>query len=62
MDSVPDEVNGFSSLPNPSNHTMTLGYIQRLTEMSTDDLRPGGGGEGERGRLVRLTAICEPTV
>jgi hypothetical protein len=42
------------SLPNPSNRTMVLGFIQPLTEMSTKRL-PGGGGGGKGGRRVRLT-------
>jgi hypothetical protein len=55
----PDEVD-FFNLPNPSNHTMALGSIQSLTQMSTRNL-PGG-----KGRLVRtadnLPAMCEPIV
>jgi hypothetical protein len=37
---TPDEVTGFSKLPNPSSHTMALVLTQPLTEMSTRNL-PG---------------------
>jgi hypothetical protein len=33
-DSSPVEVIEFFNLPNPSSHTMTLGFIQPRTEMS----------------------------
>jgi hypothetical protein len=49
--SIPDEVIGFSSWPNPCSRTMVLGSTQPLTDMSTRNLtggkRPPGG--------VRLT-------
>jgi hypothetical protein len=57
--SIPDEVTGFFSWPNPASRTMALESTQPLTEMSTRNL-PGG-----KGRLVcgadNLTAICELT-
>jgi hypothetical protein len=34
----------FCNLPNPSSHTMVLGSIQPLTEMSTRNLPGGWGG------------------
>jgi hypothetical protein len=37
---VPDEVDFFFNLSNPSSRTMELGSTQALTEMSTKDL-PG---------------------
>jgi hypothetical protein len=58
--SIPDEVTGFSNLPNLSSCTMALGSTQPLTEMSTGNL-PGGKGRPARG-ADNLTAICEPTV
>jgi hypothetical protein len=39
--SIPDEVIGYFSLPNPSSHTMALGSTQPLTEISTRNI-PGG--------------------
>jgi hypothetical protein len=42
----------FFNLPNPSSRTMALGSTQPLTEMSTRNLR-GGGGNGR----VRLTTF-----
>jgi hypothetical protein len=58
--SVLDEVIGFFSWPNPSNHTVALGWTQLLTEISTRNL-PGG-----KGWLVRKadnhTAIFETIV
>jgi hypothetical protein len=44
--SVPDEVTGIFSWPNPSSRTVALGPIQPLTEMSTTNLLGG------KGRLV----------
>jgi hypothetical protein len=35
---IPDEVTGFFTLHNPSSRTMTLGWTQLLTEMSTRNL------------------------
>jgi hypothetical protein len=59
LGSIPDEVIGFFSWPNPSSSIMTQGSTP-LTEMSTRNL-PGG-----KMRLARkadnLTAICETTV
>jgi hypothetical protein len=60
MGSIPDDVNGFFNLPNPSSRIMALASTQPLTEMSTRNI-PGG-----KGRLARkadnLTAICEPII
>jgi hypothetical protein len=41
--SIPDEVIGFLSCPDPSSRTMVLESTQSLTEMSTRNL-PGGKG------------------
>jgi hypothetical protein len=55
--SIPDEVIGFFSLPNPSSRTMALGLTQLLRKMSTRNLR---GGKGRPAREAdNLTAICE---
>jgi hypothetical protein len=43
VDSISDEVIGFSNLRNPSSRTMALGSTQPLTEMSTRNL-PGSKG------------------
>jgi hypothetical protein len=48
--SSPNDVDFFFNLPNPSKHTMALGSIQPLAEMSTRNLQGGKGG-----RRVRLT-------
>jgi hypothetical protein len=50
--SIPDEVIGSFSWPNPSRCTMALGSIQPLTEMSTRNIP---GGKKAAGRWVRLT-------
>jgi hypothetical protein len=55
---VQDEVI-FFNLPNPSSHTMALGSIQPLTELSTRNL-PGGKNRPAR-RADNLAAICVPT-
>jgi hypothetical protein len=58
MGSIPDEVTEFFNLPNPSSHTMTLGFSQSLIEMSTrkcflvSEVRPVHNADN-------LTAICE---
>jgi hypothetical protein len=45
----------FSNLPNPSHHTIALGFTQALTEMSTRNL------PGEKCvRHVRLTTLAPP--
>jgi hypothetical protein len=53
----PKRLLNFFNLPNPSSRTMTLGYTQPLTEMST---------RNRKGRPVRKadnhTAICEKIV
>jgi hypothetical protein len=41
--SVPDEVIGFFSWPNPSSSTMALRSTQPLTEMSSRNFRGGKG-------------------
>jgi hypothetical protein len=58
--SIPDEVTGFFSCPNPSNRTMSQGSTQHLTEMSTRNL-PVGKWRPVR-KADNLTAICEPIV
>jgi hypothetical protein len=57
---VPNEMDFFFNLPNPSSRTMALGSSQPLTEMSTGNL-PGGKGRPAR-RADNLDAICEPNV
>jgi hypothetical protein len=56
---IPDEVD-FFNLPNPSSHTMALGSIQHLTEMSIKNL-PGGKKRPPR-RTDIVAAIYEPNV
>jgi hypothetical protein len=51
--SNPDEVIGFFNWPNPSSRAMALGSTLPLTEMSTRNLRGGGGVNS--GLHVRLT-------
>jgi hypothetical protein len=58
--SIPNEVTGFFSLPNPTSHTMALGLTQPLTDMSNRNL-PGGKG-WLVGKADNLTAIYEQTV
>jgi hypothetical protein len=64
VSSIPNEVIGLFSWPNLSSHTMALGSTQPLTEMSTSNLRGGGGVKG--GRPARKadnpSVICEQTV
>jgi hypothetical protein len=45
--SIPDQVNWFFNLPNPSGRTMALGSTQPLTQTSTRNL-PGGEGRPAR--------------
>jgi hypothetical protein len=58
MSCSPEGATEFSSLPNPSSHIMTLGFIQPLTEIKMF--------VGSRVRPVHKadnrTAICEPTL
>jgi hypothetical protein len=58
--SLPNEIVGFFSLPNPSSLTVVLGSTQRLTEMSTWNI-PGGKGRPDR-KADNLTTIYEPIV
>jgi hypothetical protein len=58
--SIPDEVIGFFSLPNPSSRTVALGSTRPLTEMSTRKL-PEGKGRPAR-KTDKLTPIFEPIV
>jgi hypothetical protein len=58
--SIPNEVIGYFSWPNPSNRTMALGSTLPLTEMSTRNL-PGGIGQPAC-KPDSLTPICEPIV
>jgi hypothetical protein len=58
--SIPEEVIGFFSSPNPSSRTMDLESTQPLIEMSTGYL---SWGKGRPTRKVdNLTAICEPDI
>jgi hypothetical protein len=57
---VPDEVDFFFNLPNPSSRTMALRSTQTLTKMSTRNF-PGGKKRLAR-RADNLAAICEPNV
>jgi hypothetical protein len=58
--SIPDEVIGVFSCPNPSSRTMALGSTHFLTEMSTRNLQ---GGKGRPARKAdNLAAIFEPIV
>jgi hypothetical protein len=45
---VSDVATGYFNLPNPSRRTMTLGYTQPPTEMSTRNLPVGKSGRRER--------------
>jgi hypothetical protein len=56
----PDEVIGFSNLPNPSSCTMVLGPTQPLTEISTRNL-PGGKGRSQS-KADNFIANCESIV
>jgi hypothetical protein len=58
--SIPDEVCGIFSWPNPSIRTMALWSTEPLTEMNTRNL-PGDKGRPAR-KADNLTAICEPIV
>jgi hypothetical protein len=40
-DSIPDEVIGYLSWPNPTIHTVALGSTKSLAEMSTRNLPAG---------------------
>jgi hypothetical protein len=57
--SVTDEVIGIFNWPNPSSHTVALGFTQPLTEMNTRHLR---GKEQLVYKADDLTAITEPAV
>jgi hypothetical protein len=58
----------FFNLPNPSSHTMALGFTDllgfTLTEMSTrrTQIMFLGSGAWLACKAVNLTAICEPSV
>jgi hypothetical protein len=54
---VPDEVDYFFNLLNPSSRTVTLGSTQSLTEMSTRNLP--GVKKLTACRPDKLAAICE---
>jgi hypothetical protein len=56
---VPDLVDIFN-LPNPSSHTMALGSIHSLTEMSTRNLP--GGKKRPALRTDNFAAIYEPNI
>jgi hypothetical protein len=58
--SIPDEIIGFLSWPDPSSRTMSLGSTQHLTEMTARNL-PRPKGQPAR-KADNLTAICEPIV
>jgi hypothetical protein len=57
---VPDEVDFFFNLLNPSSRTMALASTQHLREMSTRSL-PGGKGRSAL-KAGNPAAICEPMV
>jgi hypothetical protein len=57
--SNPNQVIVVFNLPDPSSHTMTLGLIEPLTEMSTNNPR---GGKARAVRKADLTAICKANV
>jgi hypothetical protein len=57
---IPDEITGFFSRPNPSSRNMALGLTQPLKEMSTKNLR--GGEERPVCKANNLTTICESIV
>jgi hypothetical protein len=59
-DSIPDEVIGIFSRPNPSSRTMVLGLTQPLTEMSTRNFP--GGKERPMSKADNIIAICEKIV
>jgi hypothetical protein len=58
--SIPEEVNWFLQLPNPSGRTKALELTQPLREMSTRKL-PEWKGQPAR-KAWNFTAICEPIV
>jgi hypothetical protein len=57
---VPDKVDFFFNLPNPSSHIMALGSTQPLAEMSTRNFP--GDKKRPTHKADNLTAICEPNV
>jgi hypothetical protein len=57
---VPDEVDFFFNLPNPSSRTMALGSTHSLTGMSTRNLPRGKKRPARRGD--NITAICVTNV
>jgi hypothetical protein len=54
--SIPGEVIGFFSWPNPSSRIMTLGSTQPIAEMSTRNIPEGKGRSACK--ADSLTAIC----
>jgi hypothetical protein len=58
--SIPVEIIGFFNSPNPSSHTMSLGWTLPLREMSTTNL-PSGKGRPTR-KADNITAMCEQIV
>jgi hypothetical protein len=55
--SIPNEVTGFFTSPNPSSHIIALGSTQSLRDINTRNL---AGGKGRPARKPeKLTAICE---
>jgi hypothetical protein len=57
--SIPSEVVGIFSLPNPSSRAMALGSTQFLTEISTRNLRESKGLPASA-QTENLTDNCEP--
>jgi hypothetical protein len=55
--SIPDEVDFFFNLPNPSSRTIALGLTQLLTEMSTKN--PPGGKRRPARKADNLTDCLE---
>jgi hypothetical protein len=57
--SIPDEVIGFISSPNPSSRIMTTGSTQPLAEMSTRNIPAGKGRQAPK--ADNITAVCKLT-
>jgi hypothetical protein len=58
--SIPNEVTGYYSLPDPSSRTMVLGSTEPLTGMSTRNIPGSKGRPGHK--ADNLTAVFEPNV
>jgi hypothetical protein len=58
--SIPDVIEFFFNLPNPSSRTMALVFTQPDTEISTRSLSGGGNKARPARKAHSLTTICEP--